>query len=116
MLAILLQARYDNGEPMSDRHIRDELLTMVVAGHETTSASLAWAVERVRRHPVLLARLTAEFDAGGSELRQATIWEVLRTRPILDGALRRAKTRIRLGTWVIPEGTTVMASVQLPHS
>jgi cytochrome P450 len=115
VLAVLLQARYDDGEPMSDRHIADELLTLVTAGHETTSTALAWAVERLRRHPRLLARLSDEVDAGGAELRQATIWEVLRTRPVLDGALRRAKTRIRLGDWVIPQDYTVMASVQLAH-
>ncbi|MGE2717230.1 cytochrome P450 [Mycolicibacterium litorale] len=115
VLALLLQARYDNGEPMSDAHIADELLTLLTAGHETTSTALAWAVERLRRHPRLLSRLTEEVDAGGSELRQATIWEVLRTRPVLDGALRRTKTRIRLGQWVIPEGYTVMASIQLAH-
>jgi cytochrome P450 len=116
VLAVLLQARYENGEEMSDRHIADELLTLLTAGHETTSTALAWAVERLRRHPRLLSRLTDEVDAGGSELRQATILEVLRTRPVLDGALRRAKTRIRLGNWVIPEDYTVMASVQLAHA
>ena len=61
---------------------------------------MAWAVERLRRHPRLLSRLTEEVDAGGSELRQATIWEVQRTRPVLDAAARRTKTRIRLGDWV----------------
>lgn len=116
VLALLLQARYDDGQPMSDAHIADELLTLLTAGHETTSTALAWAVERLRRSPVLLSRLTAEVDAGGSALRQATIWEVLRTRPVLDGALRRTKARIRLGEWVIPEDYTIMASVQLAHS
>ena len=106
VLALLLQARYENGEPISDRHIADELLTLVASGHETTASSLAWALERLRRHPELLSRLTDEVDAGGSELRQATIWEVQRTRPVLDGTTRRTKTRIRLGDWVLPENTT----------
>ena len=106
VLALLLQARYENGEPIPDRHIADELLTLVIAGHETTASTLAWAVERLRRHPRLLSRLTEEVDAGGSELRQATIWEVQRTRPVLDGTTRRTKKRIRLGDWVIPEDTT----------
>jgi cytochrome P450 len=88
VLALLVQARYQNGEPIPDRQIADELLTMVVAGHETTAIALAWAVERLRRHPRLLSRLAEEVDAGGSELRQATIWEVLRTRPVVDGAPR----------------------------
>src|SRR6185295_2755325 len=76
VLAVLLKARYDNGEPIPDRHIDDELLTLVAAGHETTAAQLAWTVERMRRHPELMSRLADEVDAGGSELRQATIFEV----------------------------------------
>jgi cytochrome P450 len=115
VLALLLQARYDNGEPISDRRIADELVTMVSAGHETTGTTLAWAVERLRRHPRLLSRLTEEVDAGGSELRQATIWEVQRTRPTIDGSLRRTKKRIRFGDWVIPEDTTLIFSIQLAH-
>ncbi|MGE0217771.1 cytochrome P450 [Mycolicibacterium sp.] len=113
VLTLLLQARYEDGSPISDTHIADELLTLLVAGHETTSAQLSWAIERIRRHPELLERLAAEVDAGGSELRQATISEVQRTRPVLTAALRRTRTRIKLGEWVIPEDTTVMASIQL---
>ncbi|MGB0877930.1 MAG: cytochrome P450, partial [Mycobacterium sp.] len=110
VLSLLLQARYDNGEPLPDAYIVDELLTMLVAGHETTSTQLAWTVERIRRHPDLLTRLTEEVDAGGSELMLATIAESQRTRPVLTAALRRTKTRIRLGEWVIPEGDTILAS------
>ena len=65
VLALMLQARYEDGSPISDDHIADELLTLLAAGHETTATTLAWAVERLRRHPRLLARLTAEVDAGG---------------------------------------------------
>jgi hypothetical protein len=115
VLALLLQSRYENGEPIPDRHIADELLTLVGSGHETTASSLAWAVERLRRHPRLLSRLTEEVDAGGSELRQATICEVQRTRPVLDGAMRRTKTRIRLGDWVLPENTRLVINIRLAH-
>ena len=116
VLAILLRARYDNGETMSDAHIADELLTLLAAGYETTATTLAWAVERLRRHPKLLSELTAEVDAGGSQWLQATIWEVQRARPVSDIVLRRAVTRIRLGEWVIPESTTLMINVPLAHS
>ena len=68
------------------------MLTLLAAGHETTATTLAWAVERLRRHPRLLIRLTAEVDAGGSELLQATIFEVQRTRPVID-ATGRVTTR-----------------------
>ncbi len=115
VLALLLQARYENGEPISDQHIADELLTLVASGHETTASSLAWSVERLRRHPELLERLTTEADLGGSELRQATIREVQRSRPVLDGSMRRTKQRIQLGDWVIPENITIVFSIRLAH-
>jgi cytochrome P450 len=115
VLALLLQARYSNGDAISDPHIADELLTLLTAGHESTSTTLAWIVERIRRHPLLLSRLTDEVDAGGSQLRQATIWEAQRTRPVVDTTLRGTKKRIRLGQWVIPEDTTVMIALQLAH-
>ena len=115
VLALLLQARYEDGEPISDGHIADELLSLVAAGHETTASQLAWAVERLRRHPQLLSRLADEVDAGGSELRQATIYEVQRTRSTIAISLRTAKERIRLGEWVLPAGTNVMVAFQLAH-
>jgi cytochrome P450 len=115
VLALLLQARYENGDPIPDRHIADELLTVVAAGHETTASQLAWTVERLRRHPKLLSRLVDEVDAGGSELRQATIYEVQRTRPTLEATTRCAKKRIRLGDWVLPPDTNVMVNFQLAH-
>ena len=69
VLSLMLQARYEDGSQISDDHVADELLTLLAAGHETTATTLAWAVERLRRHPRLLSRLTAEVDAGGTELR-----------------------------------------------
>ena len=85
------------------------------AGLETTAGSLAWAVERLRRHPELLRRLTEEVDAGGSELREATISEVQRLCPVLDAFVRRTKTRIRVGDWVIPENTNLIFSIPMVH-
>ena len=116
VLALMLQARYEDGSPISDGHVADELLTLLAAGHETTATTLAWTVERLRRHPRYLARLTAEVDAGGSELVQATIWEVQRTRPVINGTARMTKTRIQLGEWVIPEHRAVLASISLAHA
>ena len=116
VLSLMLQARYEDGSPISDDHVADELLTLLAAGHETTATTLAWAVERLRRHPRLLARLRAEVDGGGSELVQATVWEVQRTRPVINATARMTKTRMRLGEWVIPERHVVMASINLAHS
>lgn len=115
VLSRLLRARYEDGEAISDGHIADELLTLLTAGHETTATALAWAVERLCRHPQLLTRLADEVDAGGSELRHATIWEVQRIRPGIDSALRGTKTRIRLGEWVIPQSYSIMVSFPLVH-
>jgi cytochrome P450 len=116
VLALLLQARYDDGSPISDDHVADELLTLLAAGHETTATTLAWAVERLRRHPRLLSRLTEEVDAGSSDLLQATIFEVQRTRPVINAFARVTKTRIRLGEWVIPERHVVLVSISLAHA
>ncbi len=116
VLSLLLAARYDDGRPISDSHVADELLTLLAAGHETTATTLAWAVERLRRHPRLLSRLTAEADGEGSQLLQATVWEVQRTHPVIEGVGRLTRTRIRLGEWVIPERHVVVVSIVLAHS
>ena len=91
----MVQARHDDGAPMSNAEIRDQLVTMLAAGHETTAHTLSWAVERLRATPRCSRRLVAEVDAGGSALRDATIREVQRVRPVIafagrarDGALR----------------------------
>lgn len=116
VLALLLQARYEDGSPIADDHVADELLTLLAAGHETTATTLAWAVERLRRHPRLLNRLTDEVDAGGSELLQATIFEVQRTRPVINATARVTKSRIKLGEWVIPERHAILVSISLAHA
>ncbi|MGV0626414.1 cytochrome P450 [Mycolicibacter minnesotensis] len=115
VLSMLLAARYDDGEPISDAHIADELLTLLAAGHETTATTLAWAVERIRRHPNLLSRLAAEADGGGSELAQAVVWEVQRTRPVVEGSCRVTRQRIKLGPWVIPEDHVLAVSFRMMH-
>jgi cytochrome P450 len=115
MLAVLMRARYNNGEPVPDSHIADELLCFLGAGHETSASQLTWTLERLRRHPQLLSRLADEIDAGGSELRHATIWEAQRIRPCVDGTVRRTKQRIRLGEWVLPERTALIVYNELAH-
>ncbi|MCX2929143.1 cytochrome P450 [Mycobacterium sp. CVI_P3] len=116
VLSLMLRARYEDGSAISDRHVADELLTLLTAGHETTATTLAWLIERIRRQPTLLDELTQEVDAGGSELQQATIWEVQRTRPVIDGTSRLTLQRIRLGEWVIPEKHVVIVSIASMHA
>ncbi|GAB3980177.1 cytochrome P450 [Actinoallomurus acanthiterrae] len=116
VLALLLQSRYDDGSPMSRGQICDQLLTLLTAGHETTATTLAWAVERLRRHPEVLRELVAEADAGGDALRQATIVEVQRTRPVIDLVGRHVKADgFRLGRWTLPKGYTVLVGITLIH-
>lgn len=117
VLSIMLEARYEDGEPMSRGEISDQLLTLLSAGHETTATTLAWAVERLRRHPGVLARLAAEADAGGSELRAAAILEVQRVRPVIYVTGRRVLApSLPLGGWAIPRGHTIVIGIGLVHA
>ncbi|HWT93855.1 MAG TPA: cytochrome P450, partial [Solirubrobacteraceae bacterium] len=117
VLALLVQAHYDDGAAMSRTAIADELLTLLAAGHETTATSLAWAVERLRRHPELLDRLTAEADEGGNALRAATIWEIQRTRPVIVGTSRKVKAEsFALNGWEIPKDHRIMVAARLIHN
>lgn len=116
VLALLLQSRYDDGSRMDRGEIADQLLTLLSAGHETTANTLAWAVERLRRHPVVLRELTEEADSGGSALRAAAITEVQRTRPVVVLTERKIKTDgLQLGRWWLPKGSIVFTSVDLVH-
>jgi cytochrome P450 len=115
VLASLVQARHEDGSPMSDVEIRDELVTMLVAGHETTSHTLAWALERISRHPELLRRLVAEVDEGGKQLREATIREVQRVRPTVAFAARLVREPFELGGYRLPVDTRVLLAASLTH-
>jgi cytochrome P450 len=116
ILRLMLLSRYDDGTAMSHSDIADQLLTLLAAGHETTATTLAWAVERLRRHPEILRALVDEADAGGSALREATILEVERARPVIDFVGRQVKSEgYRLGQWVLPKGFTVLVSIALLH-
>ena len=116
VLALMLQSRYDDGSRLSRDEIADQLLTLLTAGHETTATTLAWAVERLRRHPAVLRELVEEVDAGGSKLRDAAILEVQRTRPVIDLTARQVKTDgFRLGRWTVPKGYAVLVSIALIH-
>jgi len=117
VLAMLLAARHDDGSPMSEQELRDELMTMLVAGHETTASSLAWAFSRLPHYPAVLARLTdhARSDNGDAYLT-ATIQETLRRRPVLPNvAPRMVKKPIEIGGWSYPVGISLVANAYLVH-
>ena len=115
VLSLLLQARHDDGSPMSDSELRDELMTLLVAGHETTATALGWALERLVRHPGALARVTEEASAGGGPYTDAAIQETLRLRPVIPVVARHVKEPFQLGDHVIPAGATITPSILLMH-
>lgn len=116
VLALLLRSTYDDGSAMSHKDIGDELLTLLAAGHETTASTLAWAFERISRHPELLKALVEEADNDGSELRQATILEVQRARTVIDFAGRHVYPETyQLGEWAIPRGYSIIVGIAQLH-
>jgi cytochrome P450 family 135 len=115
VLSLLLQARHDDGSPMSDKELRDELMTLLVAGHETSATSLAWALEALVRHPAALARLREEVDAGEDAYIDAVIQETLRLRPVVALVLRRLTEPMEIGGRLLPAGATVAPCIYLLH-
>jgi cytochrome P450 len=115
VLALMVQARRDDGSALSNAEIRDQLVTMLAAGHETTAHTLSWAVERLRRHPEVLDRLVAEVDAGGKALRDATIREVQRMRPVISFAGRHTMKPFEVGGHRLPKGVLIGLSAGLTH-
>jgi cytochrome P450 len=115
ILSLLLQARHEDGRPMSDRELRDELMTLLVAGHETTATGLSWAIELLARHPEALARLEDDVAAGDEEYLDAVIKETLRLRPVIALVLRKLIEPMEIGGRLLPAGASVAPSIYLAH-
>jgi cytochrome P450 family 135 len=115
VLSMLVEARHEDGSPMSEAEMRDELLTLLVAGHETTATALSWAVERLVRHPQKLERLREEVLAGEDAYLTATIQETLRLRPVIVLVARRLTEPVEIGGYELPAGVTVTPSIHLVH-
>jgi cytochrome P450 len=116
ILSMLVQARYDDGSAMSDGELRDELLTLLVAGHETTATSLAWAFERLLRHPEKLERLRTEALAGEEEVYlEAVVRETLRLRPVIQIVIRKLAEPMQFGGYLLPAGAAVVPCIHLVH-
>jgi cytochrome P450 len=117
ILSLLLQARDEDGAAMTDGELRDELVSLLLAGHETTATATAWAIERLVRHPDALARLVAEVDAGDEdEYMQAVIHETLRSRPVVPGVVRVLQEPLLVGGYELPAGTRVVLSIYLTNN
>ena len=115
MLSLLLAARDAEGDALSDEEIRDELVTLLVAGHETTATALAWAFERLLRHPEALARLREELARSEEAYLDAVVKETLRLRSVLTIVVRRLIEPARLAGHALPAGTRVAPCLQLVH-
>ena len=113
VLSQLLLARDDEGRAMTDDEVRDELVTLLFAGHETTATSLAWALDLLLHHPQALSRLRAELDSGGSEYLDATIRETLRLRPVVALVDRHVREATRVGEHTIPPGAILCPNIYL---
>jgi cytochrome P450 len=115
VLSLLLEARHDDGSPMSDEELRDELVTVLGAGHETTATGLAWAMERLLRTPRALAKLRDSLAAGEDEYLDATIKETLRARPVIVDVARKLTSPARFDGYELKAGTYVMAAIAPMH-
>jgi cytochrome P450 len=117
VLAMMLDARHEDDSPMSEQELRDELMTMLVAGHETTASSLAFAFARLPHHPEALRRLSDELEVGdGDAYMTATIQETLRRRPVLPNSAPRLVVKpIEVGGWSYPTGVALVPNAYLIH-
>ena len=115
VLSLLLEARDEDGEPMSDEELRDELVTVLGAGHETTATGLAWAMERLLRSPRALGNLRDSLAAGEEEYLEATVRETLRARPVIVDVARRVTAPTAIGGYELPAGSFLMAAIAALH-
>jgi cytochrome P450 family 135 len=116
VLSMLLQARHEDGSPMSDVELRDELMTLVGAGHETTATALCWAFELILRHPRVERRLRDELAGGdGGDYLDAVMKETLRLRPVVVDVVRKLTGDTQIAGKNVPAGTYVIAAIALLH-
>jgi cytochrome P450 len=117
ILSLLTLARFEDGSEMDAQEIRDQLLTLLLAGHETTATALAWTIDLLLRHPRVLERLTAEIDGGGEDrYLRAVIQESLRLRPVVPLAGRRLNSELRVDGYTLPVGSDVTPAIWLTHT
>lgn len=115
VLSLLLRARDEDDQPMTDIELRDELMTMLLAGHETTATALAFAFDLLPRNPHVLDRLRDELDSGDDAYLEATVTETLRIRPVIDAAERTLTKPRTIGGWDLPAGIRVYPNITAVH-
>lgn len=115
VLSLLLDARAEDGAELSNRELRDELMTLVLAGHETTANTVAWACERLTRTPSAYDALRSSVRDGDDAYLEATIHETMRVRPVVPITGRRPQVPWQLGEYVVPARSRVLISILLLH-
>ncbi len=115
MLSMLLQARGEDGEPMSEKELRDELMTLLLAGHETTATGLAWAFERLTRTPRVMGKLLESLDSDDEDYLDAVAKETLRARPVVYDVARKLAAPATVKGWDLPAGAYVVPSITAIH-
>jgi cytochrome P450 family 135 len=115
ILSMLVAARFEDGSAMDDREIRDQLMTLLLAGHETTATSLAWAFDLLFRRPDAMERLRNEVAGDGTAYLDAVIEETLRLRPVVPFTGRLLREPATLGGYDLPAGAVVLAALYLAH-
>jgi len=120
VLSMLLDARDEHGAAMTDDELRDEMLTLLLAGHETTATTLAWVIHHLLAHPAHLARARAEVDEVGDDVERlvfldAVIKETLRLTPIIPLVARRVARATTIGGHALPAGAVAAAAIYLVH-
>ena len=127
ILTMLLEARDEDGQPLSDQHLRDEMITLLIAGHETTATSLSWIFTRILQRPDVMEKLWVELQTvvgtgpvtpkhiAQLEYLDATIKETLRLNPIVPLVGRRLQTSTRIGGRTLPAGVVVSPCIYLTH-
>jgi cytochrome P450 family 135 len=116
ILSMLMTAEFEDGSAMDDKELRDQLMTLLLAGHETTATALAWTFDLLLRHPAELGRLRGSLEAGEEAYLKATIAESLRLRPVIPLAGRRLAEDLVADDLELPAGTDVSASIWLTHT
>ncbi len=115
VLSLLMRARDEDGERMSDAELRDELMTMLLAGHETTATSLAFAFDHLIREPQVVSRLRDEVEGEDDSYLDAVVTETLRIRPVIDAPERTLTEPREVSGWTLPAGIRVYPSIVLVH-
>jgi cytochrome P450 len=116
ILSLLVSARFEDGSVMSDSELRDQLMTLLMAGHETTATGLAWAFDLLFRSPRVAERLRSELARGDREYLDAVVDETLRIRPVVPWVGRELRASAELDGHELPEGAVVMPSIYLLHT